>query len=534
MKRLVSAVLILLTVATLTFGVFAEGSGGASASAASPMREIFRRDFEDGRTGSAYRQELCRVIADPANAANSCLEILSNNQKDLYYHIDAKETESYLLDPDAASGKNFYFDSDLLIFSLKHSRTEATVHPVNGQIKSTTVDGSTAQKSLYTIDSSGNLKTAGGTVIGTLRAGEWTAIDIGLDLKTGSISYYVDRVFKASETFFFSQKISYFNLSHGVREAGQVLLADDLAVTYGALTDAFYEVPVEFITASGRTTLRYTTPTFRLPDTAPYWYGTVGGKRVMLSAGSELETVKGLSFTANETLPVLLDGASIRADYHTGLRFGAVYDTEWYDTLRIFFGSDALTVGMLIVPTDYLADGTAFTHAALSEKYSVIADLTVPAWYSYEGGYGCYGTLSELKDENYARKFSARAYLKIIDGEGNATYLYSAYDPEKNARSAYEVASAAFADTAAGYTEAQRSAIRGYLDGTLALTVSGEGVSVAEGPLGYTSPYALVSADASTAVFSIAPGATLKTVTVNGAPLYTFTVGDGTVTVVLN
>jgi hypothetical protein len=107
------------------------------------VRETFRRAFDDGKVGTSYRAELCKVIADPANASNSCLEILSNGEKDLFYHIDAKETASYLLDPDAVSKKDFYFDSRQLVISIKHSKTEAAVHPVTGQIKSTTVGSTT-------------------------------------------------------------------------------------------------------------------------------------------------------------------------------------------------------------------------------------------------------------------------------------------------------------------------------------------------------------------------------------------------------
>ena len=147
----------------------------------------------------------------------------------------------------------------------------------------------------------------------------------------------------------------------------------------------------------------------------------------------------------------MLDGASVRLDTPTGLRFQAIIGASFLNSIKNdpTNAEKLVTYGIIIAPTDYIeeADGT-FTVAALSELAYDISYVLIPAQKLVSGGddagyYEFTGVLGPVNPDNYSRAFSARAYI-AVDGE---IVYYSAYDSAINSRSIAEVAEAAYKDT---------------------------------------------------------------------------------------
>lgn len=147
----------------------------------------------------------------------------------------------------------------------------------------------------------------------------------------------------------------------------------------------------------------------------------------------------------------LYDGASVRLDTPTGLRFQAIIGASFLNSIKNdpANAEKSVTYGIIIAPTDYIeeADGT-FTVAALSELAYDVSYVLIPAQKLVSGGddagyYEFTGVLGPVNPDNYSRAFSARAYI-AVDGE---IVYYSAYDSAVNSRSIAEVAEAAYEDT---------------------------------------------------------------------------------------
>ena len=155
-----------------------------------------------------------------------------------------------------------------------------------------------------------------------------------------------------------------------------------------------------------------------------------------------------ISFTQH-----LLDGAAVRLDNPTGLRFKAVLGGAFLNSIKSANEGKEVTYGIIITPEDYITEaGGEFTIEALSKLNYETDYLEINADKLLDGGddagyYLFSGVIYDIDEGNYTREFSARAYVKVDDGNGNVTYYYSAYDSDVNSRSIAEVAKAAYEDT---------------------------------------------------------------------------------------
>ncbi len=221
---------------------------------------------------------------------------------------------------------------------------------------------------------------------------------------------------------------------------------------------------------------------FTAPDTAELWF--VGG--ALYEAGESVTLTADTTFYAVSV--ELLDGASIRMHVNSGIRFETLVRTSLL--AAITDGGAAYTIGTLITPTDLLSG--EFTAEALSAAGVAYADLT-----SNDAGVNLLASGSDtaflasvinINAQNYARAFSAISYLEIAAG-GETYRIYSDYSAENNSRSVYEVAKAAYADAEHGYTAAQLSIVKSFIDGVLVL--DGETLARVDEVTanGYTSPY---------------------------------------------
>ena len=197
---------------------------------------------------------------------------------------------------------------------------------------------------------------------------------------------------------------------------------------------------------------------------------TISGlENKLYPANYNYKVVNGDTLTAVFVAFDMADGAGIRKAEPYGLRFVSGYNTTEFETI-----SEYATVGTLIVPTDSL-DGKEINHTnftpdetmldILGDKLLSAAAAQMALNEKYSEDYTYYtGTISDLQEANFARKFSARAYVKVTYADESVAYFYSVYD-ENNARSAYDVAVAAKADNETG------KAINTYIDQTMNLTI---------------------------------------------------------------
>ena len=167
---------------------------------------------------------------------------------------------------------------------------------------------------------------------------------------------------------------------------------------------------------------------------------------------------------ASDTAISMLDGAAVRLTDPTGLRFKAVVGADY---LARFEGDGkTVTYGIIIAPTDYITG--AFTVEALGEgKYvEVNAEKLQNESTKTEDGYLVFtAALAPVQEDNYGRNFSARSYIKVVEGD-TTTYYYSEYDATENSRSIAYVAQEALNDTTVDYTDDQKELLNGFIPTT--------------------------------------------------------------------
>lgn len=183
-----------------------------------------------------------------------------------------------------------------------------------------------------------------------------------------------------------------------------------------------------------------------------YFYTTGASEKVTLQIteinGGEI-TVNEISLTESTGEVETEEGASIRVqNKDSGIRFKGKVDKNTYDKLIEQFGEEQVEVGIMIVPTDYLNDGTEFTIDGLKGKEPLV--IAAEKWNNAEtaeqdGYYGFNCAMTDIYPENTDRKFSARAYVKYNTGT-KEKYSYAEYDEAKHSRSVYEIANKAKQD----------------------------------------------------------------------------------------
>lgn len=134
----------------------------------------------------------------------------------------------------------------------------------------------------------------------------------------------------------------------------------------------------------------------------------------------------------------LANGASIRAIGNSGIRFTYQLAQADYDAYK-----DCITeLGIMLLPTDTLGD-TAFTLDNFMIGTNIVVGSTGKTKQLLNATSGAYEyilRLTNLKEANYARAFSARGYMKVTYADGTTAYVYTPYTEENNSRSIAEVA----------------------------------------------------------------------------------------------
>ena len=164
----------------------------------------------------------------------------------------------------------------------------------------------------------------------------------------------------------------------------------------------------------------------------------------------------------------LEDGASVRLTAgSSGIRFTAKVDKADYKML----GAYVLGTGMFIVPMEYLSKAE-FVHSSFGEGYYMDVATTLWREQGEDASVWSYASaLVNIGETQYARSLAARGYLRVnfTSGEG---YVYTMYDEAQNARSIYEVATAAYNDTEKDYKS--NTQILEYVNSVADITLSNE------------------------------------------------------------
>ncbi len=154
------------------------------------------------------------------------------------------------------------------------------------------------------------------------------------------------------------------------------------------------------------------------------------------------------------------------------MTFKSTVSASSYEYMQSLALAGEVKFGMLVIPTELLANGVNFTHAGLAGYSDIFGDgyelgvdyfdyKAIAADLTFEAD-GCVTielTHTNISADNYNTKYSVVFYAEYevaTPGDGAATvYRYADYEEAKNARALADVAYAAYRNTAEGFTPDQ-------------------------------------------------------------------------------
>ncbi|HOA84841.1 MAG TPA: hypothetical protein PKN17_02300 [Bacillota bacterium] len=175
---------------------------------------------------------------------------------------------------------------------------------------------------------------------------------------------------------------------------------------------------------------------------------------LFLPAGAEVTLTEDVTLEPIYIDLILLDGAALKINLATSLRFTAVTSYDRYTSLAVAAGKGNITFGMIFCKTTDL--GSLMFHPSVLEATTTPYTRTYSeGWFhtAARGGeyYGYYGDTQPITSADYTTSFSAVAYVSIKYSNGASALICTPYDAARNSRSAKFVARAALADTRVTY-----------------------------------------------------------------------------------
>ena len=227
----------------------------------------------------------------------------------------------------------------------------------------------------------------------------------------------------------------------------------------------------------------------------------------------------------DSSIVTMTAGASVNVtEEKSGLRFRGVAQKQAYDQLVSTYGEENVSLGMMTVPTDMVKAASTLGKAFTIEGLSTYEPLNGYDYYAFAanvkesgGAYYFNMTIPSISEANYNRKFSARAFIKVVTSEAmdnaefsafdGAYYSYAAYNETDNARSIYETAYSTYIDRTPskdanhdvalsdgnyGVTnDAGLAVCKTYIDGVAVVEKVNGTIKIANNHEFYTSPYTL-------------------------------------------
>ena len=136
----------------------------------------------------------------------------------------------------------------------------------------------------------------------------------------------------------------------------------------------------------------------------------------------------------------MMNGASIRLNEPTGMRFQTYLNTDAYEYMK-----ESVTFGTLIAKADDITVDGVIDYSLLTTD-ATITKLNVPSSSQHTvGGYLYFnGVISSIKAHHYDWKFAARAHMTVTYADGTKATFYATVTD--NARSVREIAEKALND----------------------------------------------------------------------------------------
>ena len=185
------------------------------------------------------------------------------------------------------------------------------------------------------------------------------------------------------------------------------------------------------------------------------WYNEANGQ--LYKAGDIVPVKADTSFIELSAGIALEDGAAVRlkndASNIGGLRFEAVISKTVFNLL----GDNVVFTGA-IIPTDLLT-GELTLETASAKTIELVNKKEI------DGAYHAYITLTAIKQENFNREYSARAFVTVTYADGTTKTFASAYKEENNSRSVYYVAANAYSSGKYG----EHSVLKYYLNNAVSV-----------------------------------------------------------------
>ena len=238
--------------------------------------------------------------------------------------------------------------------------------------------------------------------------------------------------------------------------------------------------------------------------------------------------VRGVTYKAGTTFKALTNtditvqaigfntarGASVRLKSPTGIRFETYIDKADYDALVARVGSANVETGTYIMPRSFLENSDFRSYLADGSKISgtdyvkiVNNGFANKDTAESNGYYVYYGSLVNIKPNNYCTDFFGIGYIKITDG-ANVYTVFGGYDLDDHTRTIYYVSGRVYPDFEDETFE--KSVLQGYLDGVLRVADDVEISDLIEID-GYDSPYT-VTYNSQTGVYTVTGNAEIKSV----------------------
>ncbi|MBO4252120.1 MAG: metallophosphoesterase, partial [Clostridia bacterium] len=193
-------------------------------------------------------------------------------------------------------------------------------------------------------------------------------------------------------------------------------------------------------------------------------------------------------------------------------------DKAEYDALVARVGAENVETGTYILPRSFLTSADFRSYFADNTKISGTDYVKVVNYGFFnkntaasDGYYKYYGSLVNIRPNNYCTDFFGIGYIKINDG-GNEYIVYGGYDVENHTRNIYYVSGRAYPDFDSETEE--KAALKGYLDGVVYIT-DDAAISTIIAIDGYSTPYS-ITYNSTTGVYTITGNSEIKSVMIDG------------------
>ncbi len=183
-----------------------------------------------------------------------------------------------------------------------------------------------------------------------------------------------------------------------------------------------------------------------------------------------------------------VEGGFIRiSSENGGLRFETHIEKATYDSLVTIYGKENIQLGTYILPEKWLTLSGRTLESYVKTQTAGTHFLDISTWNAEKNDFGFansdkdgnitdgntyykyYGTISNVKIENYLENFIGVGYIRVTDKDG-VEYLYLGHDGSWS-RNVYEVAKAAYASETV--LDSQLYGVTPYFDKVIAISTDG-------------------------------------------------------------